>query len=314
MESKDVKATDLCIPIYLNQQMVFDLLAVLEDGFYQLSNIRTAGTESESQRASLGTSIGVSNVFALLGISFKGEHNREKGSQDQSEVARERVHTPTSLFSKLRLTLDDKSLLTRVQTIEDVEKVSSGHFVEFKAVLRKNPLVETIEGFQQLMAMAELFADEPSNAPRANQRRGNRGSNKNTRPQDENEQIARQMGGMLSALTQAGSLEIIGEMLDAQAAKAVLSTKPEYFGSKDASEIIDGEFRVLGKVIRVIKADSEETINLLRKTSFGHLDNTIFDQLGDAFVDQEEVGLRFPELITEIEGPALQVIPIAIFT
>ena len=74
-------------------------------------------------------------------------------------------------------------------------------------------------------------------------------------------------------------------MLDASPARAVLSTKPEYFGNEDASEIIDGEFRVLGKVIRSIATDSEQSINLLRKTSFGHIDNKIFDQLGEAFVD-----------------------------
>ena len=120
MEPRAIEGTDLCVPIYLNQQMVFDLLVVLEDGFYQLSTIRTAGAESESQRTGFGASLGVSNVFALFGIALKGEHSRDKGSHNQTEVARERVHTPTSLFSKLRLTLDDKSLLTKIQAMEDV--------------------------------------------------------------------------------------------------------------------------------------------------------------------------------------------------
>ncbi len=315
METQDLAATDLCVPIYLNQQMVFDLLAVLEDGFYQLSSITTAGAESESRKTGFGGSIGVSNVFALLWITLKGERNREEASQEQSEVARERIHTPTSLFSRLRMTLDAKSLLVRAQTLEEVEGLSSGQFVEFRAVLKQNPLVETIEGFQRLMEMAHLFSDEPSQPPRAGGKRGqrNKGGN-NTQPRNENDQIARQMQAMLTALTQAGSLETIGEMLDVPSARAVLSTKLEYFSDQNASEIIDGEFLVLGKVIRVVKTDSEESINLLRKTSFGHLDNRIFDQLGEAFQDQDEVGLRFPELVTEIEGPALQVIPIAVFT
>ncbi len=71
---------------------------------------------------------------------------------------------------------------------------------------------------------------------------------------------------------------------------------------------------MLGKVARVVEADSEEPINLLRKTAFGKMDHRVFDQLGDIFVDQEVVGLKFPALVTEIEGPALQVVPIAIFT
>jgi hypothetical protein len=312
-----MEATDLCVPIYLDQQMVFDLLAVLEDGFYHLSSIRTAGTESENQKAGLGASVGVKNVFALLGVAFKGDLSRDKGSQEQTEVARERVHTPTSLFSKLRLTLADKSLLTMIQAPEDVDTVSSGHFVEFRAVLRKNPLVETIEGFQKLVEWSSMFAEESEQPSHSNGGRGKKapkGGRKGGQARNENEQIAQQMGVMLSALTQTGSLEIVGEMLDVPPTTAVLSTRQEYFSDENASEIVDGEFRVLGKVVRVVRGDSEDSINLLRKTSFGHLDNRLFDQLGDAFVGQEEVGLRFPEIVTEVEGPALQVIPIAIFT
>ena len=50
MTQKDLAPTDLCVPIYLNQKMVFDLLAVFEDGFYQLSDIRISGSESRTRR------------------------------------------------------------------------------------------------------------------------------------------------------------------------------------------------------------------------------------------------------------------------
>ncbi len=121
------------------------------------------------------------------------------------------------------------------------------------------------------------------------------------------------MQGILDEVKQAGSLEIVGEMLDVPGATAVLSTKPEFFSDRNASEIIDGEFRVLGKVIRAVPTDSEESINLLRKTSFGLFDERIFEGFSDGFEDQEDFGLRFPEFVTAIEGPALQVVPIAIF-
>lgn len=315
MEAENLKATDLCVPIYLNQQIVFDLLAVLEDGFYQISSITTADGESENRKTGVGGSIGASNVFAFLGMSFKGEHSRDKGSQEQTEIARDRVHTPTSLFSKLRMTLDEKSLLTKAQTLEEVEGSTSGQFVEFRAMLRKNSLVENIEGLLELKRLADLFSDEPGQVPQGGGKKGRRGKGgrQNVQPQDEDEQIVRLMQGMLDELARPGSLEIIGEMLDVPEARAVLSTKPEFFSDQNASEIIDGEFRVLGKVIRVATTDSEESINLLRKTSFAHFDNSIFDQMSEAFEDQEELGLRLPEIITSIEGPALQVVPIAIF-
>jgi len=303
-----MEPVDLCVPIYLNQQIVFDLIAVLEDGFSQLSTIKTSATETESQKSGIGASIGMSNVFALLGVSFTGERGKEKGALGQTEVSQEKVHTPTSLFAKLRLMLNEKQLLKRINTQEEIEKLTSGHFVEFRAVLKKNPLVDTIEGFKQLMEIAVLFTDKESGALK-----GGKGG-KSGRPQDANQLIMRQLEGMLMALTQSKSLEIIGEMLDIPGVKAVLSAKLNYFSDQNAQEIIDGEFRVLGKVIRVIGSGSEDTINLLRKTSFGRFDRNIIDQLASAFVGVKEAGINFPEFITEIQGPALQIIPIAIFT
>lgn len=69
---------ELCIPIYLNQKIVFDLLAVQEDGFSQLTTLRTSTSDSETTKNGIGASIGVSNVFALLGVSFSGERGEGK--------------------------------------------------------------------------------------------------------------------------------------------------------------------------------------------------------------------------------------------
>ncbi len=302
-----MESADLCIPIYLNQRIVFDLLAVIEDGFSRMSTIKTSTSEAESHKSGLGASIGVSNVFALLGVSFKGERETENGTQEGTETSKEKVHTPTSLFSKLRFLLKQKQLLTEIPMEEgSIEDFMSGQFVEFRAILRKNPLVDTIEGFVQLMNMAILFTDEQTSPAKGKHTKGGR-------HRDPNQLIMEQMDGMLSAMTASNSMELIGEILGTSTIKAVLSTELQYFNDRSVSEIIDGEFRVLGKVIRVLMPDSGEVINLLRKTSFSRLQGKIFDQLGDAFVGVEGMGITFPELVTEIEGPALQVIPIAVF-
>ena len=102
-------------------------------------------------------------------------------------------------------------------------------------------------------------------------------------------------------------------MLDTPTVKTVLSTNLEYFNDSNASEIIDGEFRILGKVVRVVDTESETTINLLRRTAFGRFNSQVFDELGEATEGVEEAGIDLPDFITEIEGPAIQVIPVAIF-
>ena len=303
-----MESIDLCVPIYLNQQIVFDLLAVLEDGFSRLSTIKTSTAETESQKSTIGGAVGLSNIFALLGVSFKGERDKEKGTQEQAEVSQEKIHTPTSLFAKLRLILNNKELLQILKTEEEIQKLMGGQFVEFRALLKKNPLVDAIEGSKQLMQMAALFVDKGDRSSKGGK------SRKGGHPRDSKKLITQQLDAMLTALTQSNSLELIAEMLDIPGVKAVLSTKINYFSDQNASEIIDGEFHVLGKITRVVPPDCKDSINLLRKTSFGLVKRNIFDQLKNAFAGAEEHGLNFPELITEIQGPALQIIPIAIFT
>lgn len=304
-----MQSTDLGITIYLNQQVVFDLLAILDDGFSQISSIKTSSSDSETNKYGLGASIGASNVFALLGISFSGERGKEKGTQEQLETNQEKVHTPTSLFAKLRLKLQELKLLHKIESGNTLEEISSGDFVEFKAVLRKNPLVETIETFKQVMEMAAIFQSEtaPSNKPKQKRGRSKQQGNPNA-------PILKQMDGMLTALNQSDSLELVGELIGTQNIKAVLTTRPDFFSQGGSTEIIDGEFHVLGKVVRVVKSESDESINLLRKTAFGRFQNSLFGQFADALTGLEEIGMRSSELVTEIDSPAILIVPIAIFT
>jgi hypothetical protein len=307
METNEPKSVDLCIPIYLNQRIVFDLLAIIEDGFSQLSAIKASTSEAETQKSGMGASIGMSNVFALLGVSFKKEKGAEKETEAQTEISKEKVHTPTSLFSKLRSQLKQQQLLAAIPTKESsIDDIKSGQFIEFRAVLRKNPLVDTIEGFRQLRDIAVLFSNEQSTPAKSKQAKGGR-------HRDQNKEISQQLDGMLQALTESNTMELIAEIMGTSTVKAVLSTELDYFSDRNVSEIIDGEFYVLGKVVRVVKPDSRETINLLRKTSFGRLQQNFFDDLANAFEGAEKEGISIPELITEIKGPALQVLPIAIF-
>jgi len=115
-------------------------------------------------------------------------------------------------------------------------------------------------------------------------------------------------------MPQSDSLEVIGEMLDARPAKAVISTNLEFFNDGDASEIIDGEYRVLGKVVRVVDSDSGAAINLLRRTALGKFNSEMLDNhLNNPQESVKESGMDLPDLATKIEGPAILVVPMAIF-
>ena len=310
-----VEPVDLCVPIYLNQKIVFDLLAMLEDGFSQLSTVKTSTSESDTQKSGYGGSVGASNIFAFLGVSLKGERSKEKGTTGQHEATAERIHTPNSLFFKLRSLLKESELITKVEKLEDIEGLSAGCIVEFRALLRKNPLVDYIETFKRIPVLVDLAAEESQAQQTGNS--GKKGKGKKPavatpNPKQQQGAAYQQMETMETALKESDALEVIGEMLDIPNASAVLSTNVEYFNDRNASEMVDGEFRVLGKTVKVVGQDSNESINLLRKTAFGRFHSEVFDELSKVALGVQEM-IDLPEFKVEIVGPAIQVIPIAIF-
>lgn len=305
----DMQSSDLCIPIYLNQQVVFDMLAVLEDGFSSLRTITTSTVEEQTKRSGIGGALGLSNVFALLGVTLGAEGERFKGVEECAQIREERVHTPASLFARLRAAIRREVGLKEITSSETFSMLQTGDFVEFRAVLRKNPLVDVISAVKRLAQLYFLFASEDD-------QRGSSGGEKAKgakKGKSQNEQLLTQLEGLLEDLTSTGTLEVIAELVNVPGARAVLSARLDYFLDRAVSEIADGEFYVLGKVVRIVNEGGNESINLLRKTSFGLLQTDVLMQMLQALSDAEKVGLNIPKVIAEVPGPALQVFPIAVF-
>lgn len=78
------------------------------------------------------------------------------------------------------------------------------------------------------------------------------------------------------------------------------------------SEIIGGRFKVLGKVISICKDETEE-IDLLRKTSLSILSEGLLTEMFAGFKNEDMKQFNLPELKTKITGPAVIVIPVAIY-
>lgn len=94
--------------------------------------------------------------------------------------------------------------------------------------------------------------------------------------------------------------------------KLYFQLKLSIITNDNISELIGGNFKVLGKVISI--ADDDQGINLLRKTSLSILSEKMLGVLFSAFDEiREDENFNLPEFITAIESPAMIIIPIAIF-
>ena len=110
-------------------------------------------------------------------------------------------------------------------------------------------------------------------------------------------------------LKHSGTVDFI---LSGSTGTIVLSAQEQYLANDNISEILGGKFKVLGKVIAICKDDSE-SIDLLRKTTLSILTDEMLADIFSGFENEDMKQFNLPKLVTKIKGPAMIVIPIAIY-
>jgi hypothetical protein len=234
--------------------------------------------------------------------------NADLKNTENKENKQEKVHTNVSLFSKLRKTLINEEILKKSLINKfDVNDVKTGDFIEIEGMLKKNPMIETMGTFLEVFDTFLCFAEEPQ--------LGNKKSYKNKK--SENEKILEQMKTVYEDLIKTNTVDLLVDIENSNNAKVILSAQLNHFINGFESELVDGKYRILGKVIKII--DEDESISLFRKTSFkifqGTVLNTIIEDLNSSMNSDgnNTAGIQIPNIIDKIDGPGIIVIPIAIY-
>lgn len=289
---------ELIVPVYLNQKIVFDLVAMSQGGIATVTKVSESQSNNEQNANKASASFGLSDAFStLLKINLSAEKSNAKVSGVAKNKSEERVHTPNSLFFSLRNWLAEEGKLKDYKQ----SMPEAGDFVEFEASLRKSPMIEGLDAVTKLMELTEVFV-EPQ--PKS--------QNKNNRKQklNENEVLIKQLNSVSESLKEGGSRDLIADNIGNEF-KAVLTVEEQFLNDITMSDIVDGTFKVVGKVVRAVNCNNE-SINLLRKTPLAHAPE-IMSEFLKAFDNLDKSIFSMPEMQTEVNGPVLQVLPIAIF-
>lgn len=290
-----VDAEDLVIPVYLNQRIVFDLVAVLEGGIASVTQVSQTQAQTAGESRQIGASFGVSEALrSLLKIDLTGKRDRKSTDETSTTTTQDRIHTPVSLFITLRSILREERYLKMIAS--DSELVP-GDLVEFSAVLKRNPLVETLDSFIEMIDILQALTGKPK-----------KGQGKQA---NEMSQIKKQMGALISSLKGGDTLDLTTPPLPSSH-RAVITLEIQNLNDPTMSDLVDGTFRVVGKVTRCL-SESEGAISLNRKSAINRLPASALEQFKTAFQAPEFAEMSLPELEWEIPGPAIQVLPIAIF-
>jgi hypothetical protein len=290
----------LIVPVYLNQRLVFDLLAMLQGGISTVTAVTKIESSNISNQDIASATFGLSEAFSsLLRIDLSGKKTRSTSGNDENRMAEERVHTPASLFYQLRNILLEKDVLKILS-----EKVTPepGDMVEFEASLKRNPVIETLDSMAEMMGMAPIFIDKPSEV---------KGQKRNSQETDY-QKLQKQISAFSASLKSGNTIDLTAENLSAKHS-AVITVETQFLNDPLMSDLVDGKFRVLGKVIRTINDDSE-SISLIRKAAISKMPSSIIEQaFGGLAALSTDQGFGTPEMFWEVTGPAIQIIPVAIY-
>lgn len=294
----NVKLEHLIVPAYINEKIVLDMLAIMEDGFSMVSQVNyTEHKENNSsQRLEGGVSTSATILSKLLKINISGELAHSGNNGENESVEKEKVHTNVSLLSKFRSFLLNEKILN---LDFDVSKMRIGDFIEVEGELQKNPLINYMDIFVDVFRMADIFTEKPQ--------LGGKNQAKNQKQQES--ETVRQIKSFADELKHTGTIDFI---LTDEKGTVVLSAQEQYLSNDNISKILGGRFRVLGKVIAICK-NQTENIDLLRKTTLSVLPEEMLNEMFAGFNTDDTKQFNLPELKTKISGPAVIVIPIAIY-
>ncbi|MGE0085473.1 MAG: hypothetical protein AB7S75_13750 [Desulfococcaceae bacterium] len=295
---------ELLVPVYLNQRIVFDLVAMLQGGIATVTSITETSKKNVSKDEEAKASFGLSNAFSsLLKIDLSGTKKNSDQTSIDKTLGEERVHTPSSLFYTLRSLLFEEKKI-RIDSKEYQPK--SGDLLEFNASLSRNPIIETMDSFIGLIEIFEPFFPKETKSPKSNPK-GQHVSNT-----QDLQKIKKQMESFLVGLKAGDSIDLTAKNLES-GYHAVLTLESKYLNDPLMSDLVDGTFHVVGKVIRSVH-ENEGSINLIRKTVLSKMPLPILTEAFGKFSELSHIhGFALPELIWEIKGPVVQVLPIAIF-
>ncbi len=181
-------------------------------------------------------------------------------------------------------------------------KPKPGDFVEFHSSLKRNPIIETMEGLSEMMGLASTFSQSTSKPSKGGKR---------TEP-DQTQVVRKQIATFTDTLKAGGTLDLITPPLQSSH-RCVVTLESQYLNDPSLSDLVEGTFRVIGKVIRVV-GEGEGSVSLIRKTALAQMPRaTLEEAFGRLAGLSETKGFRFPTLAWEIDGPVIQLLPVAIF-
>jgi hypothetical protein len=287
------------IPIYVNQDLVLDLTALMFGGFEESRDVRNRDTIEVHLRKKNENRIQATIEERAVVINnhdlgkFHGEIELLK------DVNSTIIFTDFSRFNNVRSMLLEKNMINQIIEKDILDsKIKCCEYVEFTANMTTtsllpsiNTLIGVIESYDIKMLDNLIRIKFP-------------GITNITF-------ILNQLKFLSSSLSMNNTTDII---LNTNSSNMVLTVDLNDFSNKNAYvyDLAHSELRVLGKVSRIV--DGNNYFDLLRKTATSDYYNRFLESLAPYLAILNSNGILVPnKFTTKVNGPGFNVIPIAIY-
>ena len=288
----DKVSKDLIIPIYLNQRIIYDTLAIINDGFTELYNVSDITNNEREHGGTLSGDIGNDNKFSFVKANIDVKLNDNIKSSVNTSNQYKKVHTAASLFSNVYTYIKENDKLIKLINEEDISKVQCGNFVEFMSTISINTLEETLNTARKVLALGQLFS------------KFDKGSKNN-----ELNNFTKSLDELINFLDLSNQGIKYG-VCNIDNKEIVVKIDKEYLINKDFHQINNGKFRIVGKVFEVI--EDNEIVNLNRESALGMINPPYLIQLKKSIESLGNPMFKFNDIKDEVRGKSLIIMPIMI--
>ena len=297
-------------PIYLDIPMLVSFAAAIEGGLSFGTEVTREASGATVVGAEGGAKFGLSRLFSqFLDVSgelqVEGTHEGVERSVEKSSRSHTEASVAILLYDRLRR---DSGYIVDLETLEAAREVEPGALVELAGTVEKNAIDAMIDYIDAVNILVSLGSDEPRNPPgsTSGKRRGPAAGKDKRETQGPLENIR-------DALDRDRKRTPISNVLLRCTAPynvtAVVTLRTENLRDLTLSELHKNSVRVLGKVTRVI--DQNESMSSFENYGMALMQPDKLQELLRGLCDNDAITLDLSEV--QVQGPALQVLPLMIF-
>ncbi len=312
MTAERTLGDELVIVVYLDTNVLLDLLATVQDGFTLVERITSGQSRDTSAEKEISAEFGAPGVLHLFKLGLSGKLGRTNASGTSSTTEADVTHTYGSLLHRLRKYLINEGL---VHPIDD--HLKPGQFVEFTGVVRPNPFTGSFRQLQRMLKVVRvgMAMAGRSVTPQMSAKPGRAGQP----PRVQNPELAQLEGidrfldQLMADVEREGTSTVLVDH-EAQKVSAVVTLYEGSLRDRSMAELLNREFRVLGKVARYLPIGSAESVDMIGASGIAGFSPEVLEELLGTISKMSAAGIAKIELPrTEVEPPVIEIIPVAIY-